>query len=359
MLDHLCGWPGTGLLAFGVALVLSILLTALSLRILPRLGILDQPNERKLHTRPVPRMGGVGIYVAFAVAMVMAGDLDRPRLGVVIGSGIALVIGMVDDIRGVSAVVKLVALFLLTLLMSFFEVATNLPCPVPGISPGLFNLVVTMLWLTGICSAMNALDHLDALAGGVAVVAALAYFAVSIQTGQEQWGLTALALLGALLGFLWYNRHPAQIFMGDSGSFLLGFGLASIGIMGGWSSDPVKASIVPVCVLSLPIFDVIFVVLFRRIRGTTHSLRESITYCGKDHFGHRLLDLGFTQVGAARVAYLLAATVAVSALVLRDTEGLEAWLLVIQIAMLYTLLTTIMLTVASRRKVPSEDDHCA
>jgi UDP-GlcNAc:undecaprenyl-phosphate GlcNAc-1-phosphate transferase len=349
MPEFLQGWPATYLLVFTVAVALSFVLTAISLRVLPRLGIMDQPNERKLHTTPVPRMGGVAVYVAFALSMVLSGQLDGPQKGVIIGSGVALLIGMVDDIRGVPAPVKLVFLFLLTLLMHEFDVATNLPCPIPGISPNLFNLAVTMLWLTGICSAMNALDHMDALAGGIAVIAALSYVAVSIQTGQMLWGLTSIALVGGLVGFLWYNRHPAQIFLGDSGSFFLGFSLAAIGIMGGWSERPVKAAIVPIAVLSLPIFDFIYVLVVRHVQGTTHGLREAISYCGKDHFGHRLLGMGFRQVAAARLAYLLAATVAISALVLRDTEGLEAWLLVIQVIMIYSVLSTIMITIGLRR----------
>jgi UDP-GlcNAc:undecaprenyl-phosphate GlcNAc-1-phosphate transferase len=268
---------------------------------------------------------------------------------------------MVDDIRGVSAVVKLIALFLLTLLMREFGVITILPCPCSGMSSDVFNIGVTMVWMTGICSAMNALDHMDALAGGVAVIAALSYAAVSIQTGQMFWGLTSLALLGSLLGFLWHNRHPARIFLGDSGSFFLGFSLAAIGIMGGWSENPIKAAIVPVAILSLPIFDFAYVLVVRRLQGTTHSLRESIVYCGKDHFGHRLLDMGFRQVGAARLAYLLSATVAISALVLRDTEGLECWLLVIQVIMIYTVVSTIMITIGTRPqppRKPDHDDHC-
>jgi len=342
MREAMQGWPVAFISAFLLALAISLALTAWAVRLLPRLGILDHPDERKLHVQPIPRMGGVAVFLAFAAALLVVGELDRPRLGLLVGAGIALAIGMVDDIRGVAAPVKLVALFLLTLLIRAFDVGTNLPCPLPGIPPWLFNLFVTMFWLTGVCSAMNALDHMDALAGGVSVIAGLAYLAVSIQTGQESWGLIALSLVGALVGFLWYNRHPARIFLGDSGSFFLGFSLATIGIMGGWSESPVKAAFVPVAVLSLPVLDLIYVVARRRLAGTTRSLDQAIRYCAKDHFGHRLLDLGFGQIAAARIAYLLSATVAVSALVLRDTEGLEAWLLVIQIPMLYTLLVLIM-----------------
>jgi UDP-GlcNAc:undecaprenyl-phosphate GlcNAc-1-phosphate transferase len=188
---------------------------------------------------------------------------------------------------------------------------------------------------------------MDGLAAGVSVIAALAYFAVSLQTGQFEWAVISLALIGSLLGFLFYNKHPAKIFMGDSGSFFLGFSLASIGIMGGWSSNPLKAMIVPIAVLSVPIFDLCFVIVSRRLNGTTKTILESINYCGKDHIGHRLNAMGFSHSVSVRVVYLVAATIAVSALLLRDTNNLQSVLLLIQIVMVYSLLVIFMNDVPS------------
>jgi UDP-GlcNAc:undecaprenyl-phosphate GlcNAc-1-phosphate transferase len=211
-----------------------------------------------------------------------------------------------------------------------------------GLNDWLMNMLVTMFWIAGICSAINALDHMDGLAGGVSSIAAIMYFIVSISSAQRFWGLMSVSLLGSLLGFLIYNRHPAKIFMGDSGSLFLGFSLASIGIMGGWSSNPIKGMIIPVACLSIPIFDLAYVIISRRLNGTTHSIRETIAYCGKDHIGHRMTDIGMGTVNAVRVVYLIAITVSISAITIRFTNFLESLLLLLQIFMIYTILIIVM-----------------
>lgn len=331
-----------------VAAIFSILLMPVAIQLLKKFGIMDVPNARKVHTKPIPRMGGVAIFAAFAVTIMIFRPTDTHWQGILYGSGVALVIGCADDIWGVKAPIKLVSLFALTILIWRFGIITNLPiceffgCEKTSTMNTVFNLIVTMVWLTGICSAINALDHMDGLAAGVSVIAALAYFSVSLQTGQYEWAVISLALIGSLLGFLLYNKHPAKIFMGDSGSFFLGFSLASIGIMGGWSTSPLKAMIVPIAVLSVPIFDLCFVILSRRLNGTTNTVLESINYCGKDHIGHRLHSMGFSHNVSVRIVYLLAATIAVSALLLRDTNNLQSVLLLIQIVMVYSIVVIFM-----------------
>ena len=331
-----------------VAAIFSITFMPITIRVMRKCGVMDIPNARKVHTKPIPRMGGVAIFAAFAATIMIFRPNDTHWQGILYGSGIALLIGCADDIWNVKAPIKLVSLFALTIFIWRFGIITNLPlvdifgCERTCALNTAANLIVTMLWLTGICSAINALDHMDGLAAGVSVIAALAYFAVSLQTGQCEWAVISLALIGALLGFLFYNKHPAKIFMGDSGSFFLGFSLASIGIMGGWSSNPLKAMIVPIAVLSVPIFDLCFVIVSRRFNGTTNTILESINYCGKDHIGHRLHSMGFSHRVAVRIVYLVSATIAVSALLLRDTNNLQSILLLIQIVMVYLLLVIFM-----------------
>lgn len=328
---------------FGLSFLLSIVLVPLFLWVAKRFNIMDEPNHRKVHLKPIPRLGGPAIFISFAAPMVVLLYYDNTQKGIVYGAFVALLIGLFDDLFRVSAVIKLIALFALTLLIWRFGVITSFPFHhYFGLNDVVFNLILTMLWLTGVTSALNALDHMDGLAGGVSLIAALAYFSVSIQTGQFFWGLLSIALAGSLIGYLCYNWHPAKIFMGDSGSFFLGFSLASIGIMGGWSKNPVKSYIIPVAILSLPIFDLLFVIVTRRLNGTTHSIVESIKYCGKDHIGHRLVNLGFSQSNAVRFIYLISATIAISALTIRYTKELESFLLLIQIVMMYIILVIIM-----------------
>ncbi|OGV48548.1 MAG: hypothetical protein A2X49_15285 [Lentisphaerae bacterium GWF2_52_8] len=335
-------WSDRYLNVFMWSFGLSLLLTFISIHLLPRLGIMDKPDPRKIHLHPIPRMGGVGIYLAFVAPMLMMMYFDKPQEGIILGSGIVLVIGAADDIWGVPAWLKLLGLFGATFLMSRFGVISSLPFHYLGLSDYWCNLVLTMLWVAGLCSAINALDHMDGLAGGIAVIAAFSYLAVSIQTEQYFWGLLSVALMGSLMGFLFFNRHPAKIFMGDSGSFFLGYSLASIGIMGGWSIEPVKAAIVPLAILSVPLFDILYVLVARRLDGTTKSIIESITYCGKDHIGHRLCRMGFGQVGAVRLVYLLAISVSISALTIRNAGFEESLMLLLQIALIYVILIIVM-----------------
>jgi len=343
------------LVAGPIAAVIAIALFPIWIPILRKFGVMDHPNARKVHSVPIPRMGGVVIFVAFAIPVWL---LSPPAAdewhGVLLGSAVALAIGCADDLWSVSAPIKLLSLFALTLLIWHFGIVTHLPlCPKGSLycmgMNTVLNLLVTMLWLTGVCSAMNALDHMDGLAAGVSIIAAAAYLLVSIQTNQTEWALMSLALVGALTGFLLFNKPPARVFMGDSGSFFLGFALATIGIMGGWSSNPLKAAVVPISVLSMPIFDLCHVLLFRHLSGTTKTLREAIVYCGKDHIGHRLRTMGFSRSATLVMVCFIATTAAISALVIRQANYLESTLLLIQIAMIYITLTVLM-EMARRRQ---------
>ncbi len=340
------GWVDQYLFALSFSFIISLLLTLLLIVVLRRLNLVDRPDPRKIHTTPVPRMGGLAIFAGFAIPMILLMYYDTPQKGIVYGSFVALLIGAGDDLFGIPASIKLVVIFFLTLLIANYGVITSLPFHLIGIDDQIPNIIVTMIWLTGVTSAMNALDHMDGLAGGVSIIAAIAYLCVSLQTGQYFWGLMAVSLCGSVMGFLVFNLHPAKIFMGDCGSFFLGFCLASLGIMGGWSTNPLKSSIIPVAILSVPIFDLTFVILARRISGVTNTLKESIVYCGKDHIGHRFCDLGFSQLNAVRVIYLIAATIAISALSIRHVGIIESALLLAQIVMVYVIILILMRKVA-------------
>jgi UDP-GlcNAc:undecaprenyl-phosphate GlcNAc-1-phosphate transferase len=330
------------LASFVAALLLSMLFTFVMMKALPMLGIVDKPDARKIHKKPMPRMGGPAIYVAFVIPMLLLYYFDTPQKGIIIGGGIVLAVGVVDDIFGVRATVKLLVLFLLTLLLKRYGLAANLPFERIGIDREIGNTVVSLLWIVGITSAMNALDHMDGLAGGVSLVACLSYLAVSLQTSNFFWGLLSVCLAGSLSGFLCFNWHPARIFMGDSGSFFLGFTLAAVGLMGGWSENPVKAATIPILILSLPIFDLGYVILSRWMNGTTKTVFEAITYCGKDHIGHRMMTTGLGQAKAAALVCLFSATVSISALTIRRVDAFGVFLLLLQISCMYMLLLSIM-----------------
>jgi UDP-GlcNAc:undecaprenyl-phosphate GlcNAc-1-phosphate transferase len=323
------------LASFFIALILSLAITFLLLKILPFLGILDHPNERKIHLKAVPRMGGFGIYCAFVAPMLLLHYFDNTQKGIIIGAGIAMLIGILDDIKGVPALIKLIALLLLTLLLKQYGIVSTLPFHKIGLDNNITNILVSMLWIVGITSAMNALDHMDGLAAGISFIACLSYLAVSIQMSNFFWGLLAVSLAGSLLGFLCFNWNPAKIFMGDSGSFFIGFTLAATGLMGGWSSNPLKATIIPILILSLPIVDLAYVLISRYKNGTTKSIAKAITYCGKDHIGHRIMKVGLSQKSSAGIILFFSATISISALKIRSSTVFESLLLFLQVGCMY------------------------
>ncbi len=329
-------WPRSYLIAFLCSFIFSTIFTVILIKLLTRFEIFDIPNERKVHVKPIPRMGGLAIFAGFVIPMIGLNYFSHTEKGLIIGAGITLVIGALDDLFQISAVIKLICLFLLTLLMSQYDLLVHLPVPFWA------NLLMTMIWLVGITSAFNALDHMDGLAAGVAIIGALMFLLASLRTQQFFWGLASISLIGSLLGYLIFNWHPAKIFMGDSGSFFLGFTLAAIGIMGDWSYNPVKAVIVPIAILSLPIFDLFYVVITRRLNGTTKSFIEAVKYCDKDHIGHRLNAQGFSIPASVKIVYLISGCIAFAALVLRNVGTSEAFYILIQIILIYAIIVIFM-----------------
>lgn len=328
-------WLLAGKLVVVSALV-SLVGTWLAVPLFGRLGLVDRPAPGKVHRRAVPRLGGVCIFVGFVSALLWWGPVTPAAWAVLLGGTLVLVVGVLDDVWGVSAVVKLGALVVVTGLLYRSGVRLTLTTVV------WVDVPLTFLWMVGLVSAMNALDHMDGLAAGVSLVAALMFFFVGAQTHQYSWAHLSAALVGALAGFLVFNFPPARIFMGDSGAFFLGYTLAAMGVMGGWSTNPLKAAIIPVLILSVPIFDFTYVLASRYLSGTTSGLLEAITYRGTDHLGHRLSRFGWPPRLVALFVYFVSVCVGVGAVVLRNIPPLDAVLLLGQFIMVYVIIVVLM-----------------
>ena len=205
--------------AFGLAFGMTPVFRVLAVR----LGVVDQPAARKIHTRTTPLMGGAAIYLAFIVALLLWGDrfYVRQVIGILLGATFCSLVGLVDDRAGLNAWVKLVGQLLAAGLLILSDVRVHILPYEP------LNLLVTVVWVVGITNAMNLLDNMDGLSGGVGATAAAFFLLLAAMSGQYLVGALAAALLGACIGFLVYNVNPASIFMGDTGSLFLGFMLAS------------------------------------------------------------------------------------------------------------------------------------
>lgn len=283
-------WPVLYLYTGGIAFVLSAFLMPVAIRLLRRYNILDELTDSKIHETPTPRGGGIVIFLAFAIAVLLPNYRDNPMKGVMFGAFICLMVGALDDLKGgVPAMLKLGALTLATLIMSFFGVQLN----VFGNYP--LDLLLTWLWIVGVTSAFNGIDNMDGLAGGVAVIVSSMYLMIALdsyyvagtQTSLSWFGLMAAGLIGSNLGFLIYNFKPAKVFMGDAGSFFLGFILAALGVMGEWADNRIVACTIPVLILGVPIFDFAYIIINRIYTGETRTIRSVIEHCAPDHLSHR------------------------------------------------------------------------
>jgi len=305
------------LLVFAGALVLAVGATPLARWLAPRLGVMDQPSARKIHTRPLPRLGGAAIFLAVLAAAIALGEWHNfAQFGsIVIGATGISFLGLMDDRWGVRPIVKIIGQVLAALLLWATGVRVG------TFHQPLLDLPLTVFWVGYITNGVNLLDNMDGLAGGMAAIAA-AYFALMCSfSGQYLVGALAVAVLGACLGFLFYNLNPASIIMGDSGALFLGFMLAAIGIKLRFPDNVTFVTwMVPVLVMGLPIFDTTLVILSRLRRGL-----NPLTTPGKDHISHRLVAAGLTQREAVLVLYVVCFVLGMLALFVTRASAIEGY----------------------------------
>jgi UDP-GlcNAc:undecaprenyl-phosphate GlcNAc-1-phosphate transferase len=297
-----------------------------------RQGIVDIPSARKVHGSPTPLLGGVAVASGFVVTVLLNFSFSRQLKGVLVGAGIIVVIGVLDDILDVPARWKLAAQILAAVAAVLYGVVIRL---VPGWLPGAggANAVLTVLWLLTVTNAIQFLDGMDGLAAGLGVIAALFFGVAALQTGQPYLMSLSASLAGACAGFLPYNfrRGGARIFLGDAGASFIGFTLAGLAAMGEWSADsPAVALTTPLLILAVPLFDIAFVGVVRVVTGTVASVDEWLAYTGKDHIHHRFEALGLTKAQSVLLIYFIALTLGISATVLGGGGMREAALVLLQ-----------------------------
>jgi len=308
----------TFMLIFASALVMAIGGTPLVRRIALRLGVIDQPNARKIHVNPIPLLGGVAIYVAFIAALLLFGGRYglNELLGILVGASLMSFLGMWDDRQSLSPFLKLAGQFLAASVLVL-----------SGVYIGTFpwealNIALTLIWVVVVTNAMNLLDNMDGLSGGVGAVAAIFFLLLAAMNDQYLVGALSAALVGACLGFLVYNFNPASIFMGDAGSLFLGFILAAAAIKLRFPEGvQIVTWMVPVLILGLPLFDTALVIVSRLRRG-----HNPLTTPGKDHVSHRLVALGYTRREAVLICYLICAGLGVIALFVTQAGILEGYI---------------------------------
>jgi len=310
----------TYIIIFFLALGVAMASTPLARRLALATGYVDQPSARKVHTSPIPLLGGIAIYLASVLAVLLVNNGDQlpghiqQLAGILVGGTVVALFGLWDDRRSLKPVVKLVGELLAVSILMASGISVEF------LKNDVLNTLVTILWVVGITNAVNFLDNMDGLSGGVVAIAAAFFFLLATTNGQVLVASLSAALLGACLGFLRYNFNQASIFMGDTGSLFLGFVLSAVGIKLRFENVDVVTWMIPVMVLGLPIFDTTLVVLSRLRRGV-----NPFTTAGTDHTSHRLVAMGMTRREAVLTLYLMAMAFGMASLFLLKATIIEGY----------------------------------
>lgn len=320
------------LATFFIAALVTAAFTPLVIRLAPRIGAMDIPCDgRRVHCRPIPRLGGLAIYAGIFVSFLRMLPWNEQLFGIFCGGTLMFLLGVVDDIRCISPPVKLAGQIACALITFVFSVQIRGMMNLFPVGPRYIafplwlSLAVTVFWIVGITNTINLIDGLDGLAAGIVCIACLTVAYTSVLRGRPETAGIILAVAGATMGFLVFNFYPAKIFMGDGGSMLLGFMLASVSLAG---DTPTKgttlfATVIPVMILALPIFDTLFAIARRMVN------RQPIMQADRGHLHHRIMAMGFGQRRTVLALYSISIIAGVSGILWSSDMRLEAMALLL------------------------------
>lgn len=327
------------LLIFLTAFLLALIFTPVAIKIAPKIGAVDIPkDDRRMHTKVMPRFGGMAIYIGTIASMLIFLPYSTQLMGLIAGGTLIFIVGIVDDLKNLNAKLKLACQILCAFILFQFSVRISFIGNPFGdgyyFFPWIVQLIVTVVWVVGITNTINLIDGLDGLAGGVAFIASISIAYIAYISGRPEASMAMLAIAGGALGFLPFNFNPAKIFMGDGGALFLGFMLAGFSVMSPMKSATMLATVVPVLVLGLPIFDTAFAILRRLIN------RRPIMEADKGHLHHRIMAAGLGQRRTVLTLYGISGVMGVAAIAMSRDLLIESGLLIIIAAtFIYVFLT--------------------
>ena len=316
--------------AFASAFAISMVATPFAKKVSEKLGAIDYPKARGMHTKPMPRLGGIAIVLGFMITVLVlyrfVNDINIKHFcGFIAGAIVIVGVGIVDDSRQLPARVKLVFQIIAALLVIGSGIRINVVMwPVTTYLQKL-SAPITLIWIIGITNAVNLIDGLDGLAAGVSSIASICLMVLCILTGTESAVVFTAALAGSCLGFLPRNFNPAEIFMGDTGATFLGYVFAVTSIMGVFKGYAVLALVVCLLSIGLPIFDTLCAMLRR---AATH---KPIMQADRGHLHHKLIDRGYTQKQAVLIMYGISLVLAILAIIIaiKDSRALAVAVLMV------------------------------
>ncbi len=329
--------PKELLLSVGAALlcafVVSFLMCPMVKSFAYKIGAIDVPKDnRRMHKKPVPRLGGLAIFLGFIVSMLLFVKIDHQMQGILLGASIIVVLGVVDDMSPLRAYFKFCVQIFAALVAVFHGVVIqtlsnpNVFAESPYWDLGWLAVPITVLWIVGITNAVNLIDGLDGLACGVSTISAISMLVIALLVSDGDVALVMASLVGACLGFLPFNKNPAKMFMGDTGSTFLGYILATISIQGLFKYYAIVSFAVPFLILGLPMFDTLFAIIRRLAHGQNPMAPD------RGHIHHRLIDMGLNQKQAVAALYVISSILGLSAVVLTSSGAIKAMLFLMALA---------------------------
>ena len=317
-----------------LAFLTTLAVTPIAIRLALKFHVVDMPNQRKVHSKPTPRMGGIAIYLGFVVGTLALMVYTRQVAALLVASSVVMLTGLVDDFKNISPKLKLLGQVLASLVLVYFGYSIRfITNPFDGslISLGIFAAPITILWLTGVSNAVNLIDGLDGLSSGVSAIAACCTAIVCV--AQKEYTAAALAgvLAASALGFLRYNFHPAKTFMGDCGSLFLGFVLGAISLMGLAKGATVISIFIPLIILGIPLFDTTFAIIRRLV------LHKPIFSPDKMHLHQTLLATGLTHRQTVLAIYAISLVMGLCAVLMAILTSAQATIVLIVVTVLVFL----------------------
>ena len=316
-------------LAIGLSVTVSFMATPAVKRMAYKIGAVDVPKDgRRMHDHPIPRLGGLAIALAFILVSLLTVELDHQMQGIMLGGIVILVLGVLDDSLTLPAlpkfIVQIVAASIVVAHGCAIQFITNPFSSEVGacFDLGVFAVPVTIIWIVTLTNAVNFIDGLDGLAVGVSGISAGTMLVISLLVAEPQVAMVMACLLGACIGFIPYNKNPATIFMGDTGSTFLGFILAAMSIQGFFKLYAIISFVVPFLILGVPIFDITFAVLRRLARHQNPMTAD------REHIHHRLIDMGFSQKQTVAITYTLTGILGLAAVLLTSSGEVKALILI-------------------------------
>ena len=346
--------------ALVAAMLIAFITTPVVKSLAERVGAVYVPKDgRRMHDHPIPRMGGLAIFLGFLLSALVFVPLSQSMRGMLLGAILIVILGIFDDIYALPALPKLLVQIAAALIAVFhgnvIQVISNpnILSDNPYWVLGGWSIPVTVIWIVAITNAVNLIDGLDGLAVGVATISSLTMLVIAMLVSDNVVALTTAALAGGCIGFMPYNHNPAKIFMGDTGSTFLGFVLATVSIQGLFKFYTIISFAVPFLMLGLPLFDTCFAILRRLAKGQNPMSPD------RSHVHHRLIDMGFNQKQAVGILYVVSAILGLSAVVLTTSGALKAMVLLCALCLAGIIAYRVSIGHNDHSEKKEEDDHAA